>query len=163
MSRLRLKDLRPEIVNSYKEEGFPKFKRAPFFESLAYWYCLEVARKDGIPSETIQLQGSECPPSRNPDREGSEKRNCALEAASVHPRIWLIISLALETGMRRGEIAAMQDHIDWTNETLHIPDTKNGYARTIPLTSAAINPQEIPKLKARVQDDQECVGSLGKD
>ncbi len=54
--------------------------------------------------------------------------------------------------MRRGEIAAMQwDHIDWTNETLHIPDTKNGYARTIPLTSAAIRIlREIPEAEKPV-------------
>ncbi len=77
MSRLRLKDLRPEIVNKYKEERLSQVQEGTLLRELGVLrHCLEVARKDwGIPSETIQLQVSECPPGRNPAREGSEKRN----------------------------------------------------------------------------------------
>jgi integrase len=41
--------------------------------------------------------------------------------------------------MRRGEIISMcWDHLDLEKRTLLIPNTKNGYARTIPLTSSAV-------------------------
>ena len=152
MSRLRLKDLRPEIVNRYKEERLSQVQEGTLLRELGVLrHCLEVARKDwGIPLRDNPVAGIRMPAgSKSRSRRIGEEELRALEAASAHPRIWLIISMALETGMRRGEIAAMQwDHIDWTNETLHIPDTKNGHARTIPLTSAAIRIlREIPEAE----------------
>lgn len=50
-----------------------------------------------------------------------------------------IIKIALETGMRRGEIAKLEwRHIDFTKRTVLLPDTKNGEARTIPLTTSCV-------------------------
>ncbi|MDP2246874.1 MAG: site-specific integrase [Nitrosomonadales bacterium] len=50
-----------------------------------------------------------------------------------------IVTLAVETGMRRGEIVAIQNkHINLNKRTLLIPVTKNGEAREIPLSSVAI-------------------------
>ncbi|MCM2344950.1 MAG: site-specific integrase [Alphaproteobacteria bacterium] len=50
-----------------------------------------------------------------------------------------LINFAIETGMRRGEILRLcWSDIDYDSRTLHIPITKNGHARTIPLTSNAI-------------------------
>ena len=43
------------------------------------------------------------------------------------------------------------DHIHWDNRTLHIPDTKNGYPRTIPLTPRAIEVlRELPQTDTSV-------------
>ncbi len=50
-----------------------------------------------------------------------------------------IITLALETAMRRGEMLAVKKHhIDFGKRTLLIPESKNGRARTIPLSIPAI-------------------------
>jgi integrase len=50
-----------------------------------------------------------------------------------------LIKLAVETAMRRGELLALQwQHVDFQTRTAHIPVTKNGHSRTIPLTSEAI-------------------------
>jgi len=50
-----------------------------------------------------------------------------------------IIILALETGMRRGEILNMKkSHINFARQTLLIPLTKTDTPRTIPLSSKAI-------------------------
>ena len=52
----------------------------------------------------------------------------------------LAFKLALQTAMRRGEIANLEwRHIDLKNHTLHIPITKTGLPRTIPLTPNAIS------------------------
>jgi integrase len=49
-----------------------------------------------------------------------------------------IIQLALETAMRRGEIIDIRrQHVDIKRCSLLIPESKNGYARTIPLTRKA--------------------------
>ena len=56
-------------------------------------------------------------------------------------RVWWlkpIIILAIETGMRRGELLNIQSQdVDLEARTLHIPITKNGHPRTIPVTEAA--------------------------
>lgn len=50
-----------------------------------------------------------------------------------------LIMLALETGMRRGELLRILDsHIDFRRRLLVVPETKNGYSRTIPLSLKAV-------------------------
>lgn len=49
------------------------------------------------------------------------------------------VVLAIETGMRFGELAGIQrEHVNLTKRTIHLPDTKNGHARTVPLSSRAL-------------------------
>lgn len=46
---------------------------------------------------------------------------------------------AVETAMRQGEILALDwQHVDLQKRTAHLPDTKNGTSRTVPLSSAAV-------------------------
>jgi integrase len=49
------------------------------------------------------------------------------------------VLLAIETGLRRGELCRIEaKDIDWQNGLLEVPQTKNGYARSIPLTPNAL-------------------------
>lgn len=49
-----------------------------------------------------------------------------------------LLILALATGMRRGELLAMQwKHLDLDRCTVFLPQTKNGRARTVPLSPTA--------------------------
>lgn len=57
-----------------------------------------------------------------------------------NPYLVPMIHFAIETAMRRGEILAMKwKDINYRNNTLHIPVTKNGYSRIIPLTDRALD------------------------
>ena len=59
--------------------------------------------------------------------------------AARNPFVEPIIRLARETGMRRGELLDIErKHVDVERRSLNIPMTKNGHARTIPLTLQAI-------------------------
>lgn len=50
-----------------------------------------------------------------------------------------IARLAVETAMRRGEIVELRwEHVNLKKRVAHLPDTKNGSARDVPLSSAAI-------------------------
>jgi len=50
-----------------------------------------------------------------------------------------LTSFAIETGMRRGEIANMEwKHVNWDAQTLSIPETKTDTPRTIPLSKKAM-------------------------
>jgi len=69
-----------------------------------------------------------------------------------------IITLALETGMRRGEILNVKkSHIDLTLKTLFIPSTKTNEPRTAPhrLSSAA-----IASLTRQLRDAQKHSGRV---
>ena len=50
-----------------------------------------------------------------------------------------LVRLALETGMRRGELLNLQwRFIDLERRIAHLPDTKNGERRTVPLSRVAV-------------------------
>jgi integrase len=56
------------------------------------------------------------------------------------PSLAPIVTLALTTGMRLSEITLMRwGNLDFQQKTLLLPDTKNGDARTIPLSTTATN------------------------
>ena len=56
-----------------------------------------------------------------------------------NPYIFFLVQLALETAMRRGELLKMRwCDVSAEKRTLHIPVTKNGHARTIPLSAVAL-------------------------
>lgn len=50
-----------------------------------------------------------------------------------------IVRLALETAMRQGELIKLRwEHVNLARRIAHLPDTKNGEARTVPLSTPAI-------------------------
>lgn len=81
---------------------------------------------------------------RKPKLPGGRTRRVTLaelEAlrSKCYPKLWDIISLALETAMRRGEIAGLTwDRVDLTRRVLRLDETKNGEVRAVPLSSRAL-------------------------
>jgi integrase len=68
-----------------------------------------------------------------------------------NPFVRFLVQFALETAMRRGEILNMRwRDVSVEKRTLHIPVTKSGYARTIPLSGAAL--ALLRKLNERGHD-----------
>jgi integrase len=50
-----------------------------------------------------------------------------------------LVELAVETAMRRGELLGLRwEHIDLGNRVAHLPITKNGEGRYVPLSSRAV-------------------------
>jgi integrase len=73
-------------------------------------------------------------------RPGEWERLMEAAKSRRNPHVIPIIILAVETGMRRGEILAMKwEHFDQGTRSLLIPETKNGHARIIPLSSSAMS------------------------
>ena len=68
-----------------------------------------------------------------------EEARLMTAAQSYGGEIGPIITWAIETAMRRGEIAAMRwEHLDRKAKVLLIPETKNGTPRRVPLSVAAL-------------------------
>ena len=64
-----------------------------------------------------------------------------MEACSLSDNTYLpyLVQFSIETAMRKGEVLASRyEDINFANQTLTIPVTKNGEPRTIPLSSKAI-------------------------
>lgn len=58
--------------------------------------------------------------------------------SSSSPDLYLVVTLALTTGMRRGEIMSLTwDNIDLQRAVVNLHQTKNGTHRTIPITAHA--------------------------
>lgn len=71
---------------------------------------------------------------------GEEERICLSLKASLNPHLSPIITFALETAMRKGEIIKIRrTHLNIDRRTLIIPETKNGKPRTIPLSQLALD------------------------
>ena len=65
--------------------------------------------------------------------------NRILEASASSPALSDLVRFALETAMRRGEIAGMTwDMVDLKKRTVTLSETKNGEKRIVPLSSEAV-------------------------
>jgi integrase len=70
--------------------------------------------------------------------QGDEEARLLAAATAYGGEIGPLITWAIETAMRRGEIAAMRwEHLDRKAKVLLIPETKNGTPRRVPLSTRA--------------------------
>lgn len=70
---------------------------------------------------------------------GERQQDGTFTKGARNPWLLPLVQLALETAMRRGELLALQwEHVDLKRRTAHLPDTKNGDARTVPLSTKAV-------------------------
>jgi integrase len=71
------------------------------------------------------------------------------------PNPWFksVIIFAIETGMRRGEILSLTwEHIHLEKRYAHLPDTKNGDSRDVPLSALAL--ELLRDLPGNISSDQ---------
>jgi len=137
-------------IARYRDERLKKVSSATVKRDLVIVsHLFEVARKEwGIqvhnPVRDIKLP----PHSRARDRclqpgpngeDGEEKRLLEACTEARNPFLLPVVRLALETAMRQGELVALRwEHVDLTRRIAHLPDTKNGEARTVPLSSTSV-------------------------
>lgn len=107
-------------------------------------HVIEHARKEwgiGVPANPVSDVAR---PKNGPSRDrrlshGEEERLLLACAGSRRGYLRDVVKLAIETGMRQGEILGMRwELIDLDNATARLLDTKNGDARTVPLSKAAV-------------------------
>ena len=142
IAALPLSRLGPIHISQYRDERLQMVSGSTVHRELGVLrHVFEVARKDwGIPLKSNPVHGITMPSVGRPrERRVTEAELSSMRRACSHTLLWQVITIALETGMRRGEIVNMRwKDIDWEVGTLHIPVTKNGHPRTIPLTSKAL-------------------------
>ncbi|MDA8421198.1 MAG: site-specific integrase, partial [Pseudomonadota bacterium] len=140
MARIRGKDVADTIKNKEGEGVGPK----TIVAHLALLrHLFNIARKEwgmeslGNPVEMVRKPKL---PQGRTRRLVDDEESRLLEAARAYGgEIQHLIPWAIETAMRRGEIAAMRwEHLDKKARVLLIPETKTGTPRRVPLSSSAL-------------------------
>lgn len=125
----RLKQVRPATV--VRELGILR----SIFETASNEWDIPLPQ-----NPLIKVRNPKQPDARNRRLQDGELDKL-LNACKACRNNWLsqCILIAIETGMRRGEILNMRwCDIDIDNSLLTIPVTKNGHSRCIPLTAQAV-------------------------
>ena len=92
------------------------------------------------PVDLVKGQRPKLPGGRDRRLVNDEQAHLMAAAATYGGEIGPIITWAIETAMRRGEIAAMRwEHLDRKDRVLLIPETKNGTPRRVPLSVTALS------------------------
>ena len=108
-------------------------------------HCFEIARGEwSIALAVNPLHSVRLPPDAKPrDRRLRGKEGEELLAALTTPSasyLLPLISLAIQTGMRRGELLSLRwSDVDLSTRTARLTKTKNGHPRTVPLTPTALD------------------------
>jgi integrase len=146
LSKVALSNLTPALFAAYRDERLklvagPTVRR----EMAVLRHCIEVARRDWDypisinPVRLVRVPAEAKPRSRRVEGDEAAQLLTAMSASST---VWYLrpfLLLALETGMRRGELLSVcWKDLDTTGRTLTIWQTKNGHPRTIPLSPKAL-------------------------
>ncbi|MDA8120877.1 MAG: site-specific integrase [Gammaproteobacteria bacterium] len=91
------------------------------------------------PVDLVKGQRPKLPRGRDRRLVGDEQARLLSAALAYGGEVGPLITWAIETAMRRGEIAAMRwEHLDRRARVLLIPETKTGVPRRVPLSTAAL-------------------------
>ena len=101
-----------------------------------------VARREwGMPGLGNPVLDVTLDPENNArSRRVSQAELEAICTATGSAELAAFIRLAVETACRRGELCALQwEHVDLKARTAHLPQTKNGTSRDVPLSTRAVD------------------------
>ncbi|MGA9751153.1 MAG: site-specific integrase [Acidobacteriota bacterium] len=152
IAALSLDRVTPSVLSRYRDERLLAVSGSSVRRELAVLqHCLEVARRDwGVPfpknpMESVRKPQSAKPRTRRLTTEDAEKLASGL--LKTRSRLLAdVVRFAIATGMRRGEILSLRwPNVDLQARTAHLPQTKNGDPRTVPLSASALEILERQK------------------
>lgn len=148
LKRLTLLNITPSAIGRHRDARLTSgVSPSTVRKDLAFLHKLfEVVRKDwhinlpkGNPVALVSRPSDLKPTARARRLEDGELEQL-LASLSNTLLVKSFVLFAIETAMRRGEITSIKpEHISFESRTLHIPKTKTGIPRTIPLSTKAIS------------------------
>ena len=168
LAQVAVGDLTVGMVSAYCHERLKAVKAASVRRELDILrHAFEVARKEwDIPLTRNPFALVTRPKGGDPRSrrlgQGERERLAAACAQCRNPHMAALVQLAIETGMRRGELlSARWRNVSLHTGTLHIEYSKNAHSRTIPLSGDAIG--IIKALEERRHRDDEFLVPLTED
>jgi integrase len=137
--------LTPDVIAKYREartkEGQSASSVRLELALLSHLYTTAIREwRLGIVYNPVALvRKPTTPPGRDRRLKATEEKQL-LQACRQHsnPMLSWIVQVALHTGMRQGEIQSLTlDQVDVKRRIIRLTETKNGSARTVPLSKAA--------------------------
>ena len=144
-ARIRMSALTSSQLAAYRDERLKVVSGATVNREFSVLsHAIDTARREWdvyLPTNPCTLVRR--PPQGRPrDRrlQGDEEKRLLAACRGARNK-WLVhfVALAIETGMRRGELLGLLwDNVDLERRTAFLPVTKNGESRGVPLSSRAI-------------------------
>ncbi|WP_199031673.1 site-specific integrase [Ralstonia sp. ASV6] len=137
----KLTALTPQLLAEYRDEKLRTLNPQTVIHHLALINrTLTLATREWgfvLPGGVPKVVKPKLPPGR--DRRVQQGELDAIVAATLSPVLTDLIPFAVETGMRRGEMLALDwEYIDFQRRTAYIPKTKTDTPRTVPLSTKAL-------------------------
>jgi integrase len=158
LASVPLSKLSPATVAQYRDGRLQIVSSCTVLKELAILqHCFALAIKDwGIPLQSNPV-GLITKPTQHKARD-RRLESGELEALDEvlksrrNPLVRSVFLFALATGMRRGEILSLTwENVDLKTRTAHLPQTKNGDSRTVPLSPAALETlKQLPHRSGHV-------------
>lgn len=147
LARMRLDRLTPADVTAHRDMRLRSVKPSTIVRELGWiQHAIDIAMHDwqqhlpnGNPVKQVRRPRID---NRRERRLQAGEWERLMQAAHgrANPLMPSLLTLALQTAMRRGELLAMEwRHVDLQRCTVLLPRTKNGHARTVPLTREAVS------------------------
>lgn len=152
VSKHTLARLTSDHIAGFRDERLKLVKPSSVRRQLdVLRHCLTVAMHEwGFPMKANPVEMITLPKlgKARSRRLTEHERNRVFQSLGKGPAyLGPVIELALETGMRRGEIVQLEwENIDLDNRTVFLPLTKNGDSRLVPLSPRAL--EVLRQLKA---------------
>ncbi len=144
LGSMQLDKITSEVVSKYRDGRLREVSNNTVrlelaFISVVFEQCAkEWGYKVTNPVKQIRIPKPGKPRQRRL-RPGEEEALLAACAASSTTYLHSLVVLAIETGMRFGELVSITwGNVDLDARTIHLPDTKNGHPRTVPLSARAL-------------------------
>jgi len=136
--------VRPSDLAAYRNERLKEVGPKTVIHALnvishLYYVAKTEWDMEGLVNPVATIKKPKLPFGRRRRISASElKRLLQASAESDMKCLTAIIELALETAMRRGELVALRwEYVDLEKRVAHLPMTKNGEPRDVPLSSRA--------------------------
>jgi len=134
-----------EVVAQYRDQRLTEVSNNTVRLELAFLSVVfEQCRKEwGLalsnPVKQIRMPKPGKPRQRRLEAGEEEALLAACKSSGAH-YLHSFVVLAIETGMRFGELAGViRANVNFEKRTIYLPDTKNGEPRTVPLSTRALN------------------------
>ncbi len=161
----RLDRLNPSLFTEWRDARLRSMKPASVCRYLGVvQHALDVAAQEwSLPLPSNPVRGVKRPVVRNrrERRITSEEKTALLESAVRYQNTLMrpLIVMALETAMRRGELLSFHwRDVDVRLSVLRLQTSKNGHARTIPLSRRAL--RTLEQLRSDESEPNERVFPL---
>lgn len=144
IAQMKARDIRPVHISEFRDERLAAVSGSAVIKDInVLSHVFKVAQQDwgfeSLQNPVLRVRKPKHNRPRDRRLTGDELRKLFDAAkASENPYLHPLITIAIETGMRKGELLGLRwERVHLSESFAELPITKNGECRDVPLSSAA--------------------------